>query len=41
MLLRTTGAMKRVDLGEAKEPTSDGFQQMYQWADNIFAYSFA
>jgi NADPH-dependent 2,4-dienoyl-CoA reductase/sulfur reductase-like enzyme len=36
-----TGAMKRVDLGEAHEPTSDGFQQMYQWADNIFADSFA
>jgi sulfide dehydrogenase [flavocytochrome c] flavoprotein subunit len=36
-----TRAMKRVDLGEAKEPTSDGFQQMYQWADNIFADSFA
>lgn len=35
-----TAAMKRVDLGEAHEPTSDGFQQMYQWADNIFADSF-
>lgn len=37
----TTASMKRVDLGEAHEPTSDGFQQMYQWADNIFADSFA
>jgi NADPH-dependent 2,4-dienoyl-CoA reductase/sulfur reductase-like enzyme len=37
----TIGAMTRVDLGEAHEPTSDGFQQMYQWADNIFADSFA
>lgn len=37
----TSAAMKRVDLGEAHEPTSDGFQQMYQWADNIFADSFS
>jgi NADPH-dependent 2,4-dienoyl-CoA reductase/sulfur reductase-like enzyme len=36
-----TRSMVRVDLGEAKEPTSDGFQQMYQWADNIFADSFS
>jgi hypothetical protein len=36
----TSRAMTRVDLGEAHEPTSDGFQQMYQWADNIFADSF-
>jgi NADPH-dependent 2,4-dienoyl-CoA reductase/sulfur reductase-like enzyme len=34
--------MKRVDasFAEAPEPTSDGMQQMYQWADNIFADSF-
>lgn len=36
----STGAMTRVDLGEAHEPTSDGLQQMFQWADNIFADSF-
>lgn len=36
-----TASMVRVDLGEAHEPTSDGFQQMYQWADNIFADSFS
>lgn len=35
-----TSAMTRVDLGEAHEPTSDGLQQMFQWADNIFADSF-
>lgn len=37
-----TKAMKRVDasFAEAKEPTSDGMQQMYQWANNIFADSF-
>jgi len=37
-----TGAMKRVDasFAEAAQPTSDGMQQMYQWADNIFADSF-
>lgn len=34
-------AMARVDLGEAHEPTSDGLQQMFQWADNIFADSFS
>lgn len=33
-------AMARVDLGEAHAPTSDGLQQMFQWADNIFADSF-
>lgn len=37
----TDGTMTRYDLGEAHEPTSDGFQQMYQWADNIFADSFS
>lgn len=38
-----TRAMKRVDasFAEARKPTSDGMQQMYQWADNIFADSFA
>lgn len=36
-------AMKRVDrsFAEAKEPTSDGMQQMFHWADNIFADSFS
>ncbi len=35
--------MKRVEpsFGESAEPTSDGMQQMYQWADNIFADSFS
>ena len=34
--------MKRVaaSFAEASEPTSDGMQQMYHWADNIFADSF-
>ncbi|MEQ1851159.1 MAG: FAD/NAD(P)-binding oxidoreductase [Chthoniobacteraceae bacterium] len=38
-----TKAMKRVEasFAEAPEPTSDGMQQMYQWADNIFADSFS
>ncbi|MBN8246564.1 MAG: NAD(P)/FAD-dependent oxidoreductase, partial [Verrucomicrobia bacterium] len=37
-----TASMKRVDpsFAEAPKPTSDGMQQMYQWADNIFADSF-
>ena len=37
-----SGAMRRVDasFGEAAGPTSDGTQQMFQWADNIFADSF-
>lgn len=36
-------AMKRVDASyvEAAEPTSDGMQQMFQWANNIFADSFS
>jgi sulfide dehydrogenase [flavocytochrome c] flavoprotein subunit len=35
-------AMKRVErsFAEAAQPTSDGMQQMYPWADNIFADSF-
>lgn len=35
--------MKRVDasFAEAPKPTSDGMQQMFQWADNIFADSFS
>jgi NADPH-dependent 2,4-dienoyl-CoA reductase/sulfur reductase-like enzyme len=38
-----TKAMKRVDasFAEAAKPTSDGMQQMFQWANNIFADSFA
>jgi sulfide dehydrogenase [flavocytochrome c] flavoprotein subunit len=38
-----TRSMKRVEasFAEAPTPTSDGMQQMYQWADNIFADSFA
>jgi NADH dehydrogenase FAD-containing subunit len=34
--------MRRVEasFGEAAQPTSDGMQQMFQWADNIFADSF-
>ncbi len=38
-----TRTMKRVDasFAEASRPTSDGMQQMFQWADNIFADSFA
>jgi hypothetical protein len=34
--------MKRVDISfaKAKEPTSDGMQQMYRWANNVFADSF-
>jgi len=38
-----TKAMKRVEasFAEAAQPTSDGMQQMYQWADNIFADSFS
>ena len=37
-----SGTMRRVDasFGEAAGPTSDGTQQMFQWADNIFADSF-
>lgn len=37
-----SGTMKRVDasFAEAPKPTSDGMQQMYQWANNIFADSF-
>ncbi len=36
-------AMKRVDasFAEADQPTSDGMQQMFQWANNIFADSFS
>ncbi len=35
--------MKRVDasFAEAPKPTSDGMQQMFHWADNIFADSFS
>ena len=35
-------SMKRVDasFAEADQPTSDGMQQMFQWARNIFADSF-
>lgn len=35
--------MKRVDasFAEAPEPTSDGMQQMFHWAENIFADSFS
>lgn len=35
-------SMKRVEasFAEAPEPTSDGMQQMYHWADNIFADTF-
>jgi sulfide dehydrogenase [flavocytochrome c] flavoprotein chain len=38
-----TKAMKRADasFAEAPRPTSDGMQQMFQWADNIFADSFS
>jgi NADPH-dependent 2,4-dienoyl-CoA reductase/sulfur reductase-like enzyme len=38
----TTKAMKRVDasFAEAERPTSDGMEQMFQWANNIFADSF-
>lgn len=38
-----TKAMKRVEssFAEAPRPTSDGMQQMFQWADNIFADSFS
>jgi hypothetical protein len=34
--------MKRVDasFAEAERPTSDGMEQMFQWANNIFADSF-
>ncbi len=37
-----TKTMKRVEasFAEAAKPTSDGMQQMFQWADNIFADSF-
>ena len=37
-----SGTMKRVDasFAEAPKPTSDGMQQMFQWANNIFADSF-
>lgn len=37
-----TKAMKRVDasFAEAPKPTSDGMQQMFHWADNIFADAF-
>jgi NADPH-dependent 2,4-dienoyl-CoA reductase/sulfur reductase-like enzyme len=37
-----SGSMKRVDasFAEAPKATSDGMQQMFQWADNIFADSF-
>jgi NADH dehydrogenase FAD-containing subunit len=37
-----TKAMKRVEasFAEAAQPTSDGMQQMFHWADNIFADSF-
>ncbi len=37
-----SGAMRRVEasFGESAVPTSDGAQQMFQWADNIFADSF-
>lgn len=37
-----TKTMKRVDpsFAEAPRPTSDGMQEMFQWADNIFADSF-
>ena len=37
-----TKAMKRVEssFAEAPGPTSDAMQQMFQWADNIFADSF-
>ncbi|MFO1484111.1 MAG: FAD/NAD(P)-binding oxidoreductase [Verrucomicrobiaceae bacterium] len=38
----STKAMKRVDasFAEAPQPTSDGMQQMFFWADNIFADAF-
>lgn len=38
-----TKAMKRVDasFAEAPQASSDGMQQMFQWADNIFADSFS
>jgi NADPH-dependent 2,4-dienoyl-CoA reductase/sulfur reductase-like enzyme len=38
-----TKSMKRVEasFAEAAKPTSDAMQQMFQWADNIFADSFA
>ena len=38
-----TKAMKRVEasFAEAPRPTSDGMQQMFFWADNIFADSFS
>lgn len=38
-----SGTMTRVDASfmEAPQPTSDGMQQMFQWANNIFADSFA
>ncbi len=39
----TTRSMKRVEasFAEAPGPTSDGMQQMFHWADNIFADSFS
>ncbi len=38
-----TKAMKRVEpsFAEAPRPTSDGMEQMFHWADNIFADSFS
>jgi hypothetical protein len=37
-----TRSMKRVDASFAEAPrsTADGMQQMFQWADNLFADSF-
>lgn len=37
-----SASMKRVDasFAEAPKPSSDGMQQMFQWANNIFADSF-
>lgn len=39
---KTSGTMKRVEasFGEAPKATSDGMQQMFQWANNIFSDSF-